>query len=89
MSISHILGAELSSLLINLRTKSCFSFFSVTKEMKIYKNEHFLIVKVNKSMSHIFNCIQTQIQHIQTHNSAFGLDILVIIYAFPTLSLFY
>ena len=38
-----------------------FFIFSITMKMKIYKNENFLIVKVNKSMSHIFVCMQTQI----------------------------
>ena len=72
MSNSHILGTELSSLLINLRIKSCFSFFSVTKGMKIYKNEHFLIVKVNKSMSHIFISMQTQIHTLKNKTQHFG-----------------
>ena len=72
MSTSHILGTELSSLLINLRIKSCFSFFSVTKGMKIYKNEHFLIVKVNKSMSHIFISMQTQIHTLKNKTQHLG-----------------
>lgn len=85
MSISHSLKDQnICLLLISLRTSFVFHFFHNYEKMKIYKNENFLIVKVNKSMSHIY-LYACKHKYTQKHNSPFGLDILVIIYPFSLL----